>query len=277
MGVGKVIEIVNKNRYLAELLSTEKSSIYFSCVLDDSMKGRVWADNLEKPSVAVVWNEYQKGFQLMGHPVKKSEYNNLRLFFETIIFPFLKEKDISCFECGTDTEELTRMLFGICKDKHIVSEQQKVFGLKQIICPNDDGKILNNDLEMIAIDDSFLKREYDNIEYVTNEIIDTWKSREAYFKNGYGYAAVIDNKIISRALVTCSYKQHDNIGVDTMKEHRKKGISSKLVYLTLLEARKRDRECIWDCTEENVASERTALKVGFELERTDTIYWFNHS
>lgn len=275
MEVGNVIEIVHKNKHLDELLSKDTSCIYFNCVLDDSMKGQVWVDNLEKPLFAVVWNEYQKGFQLIGKPVKKSDYNNLRLFFETVIFQFLKEKDISCLECGTDTEELTKMLFEIFKDKNMESALQKVFGLNQIICPNEDGKILDNELETVAIDDSFFKREFDNKEYVTNEIIDTWTSKEAYLKNGYGYVAVIGNCIVSRALVTCSYKQHDNIGVDTLKEYRKKGISSKLVYLTLLEARKRNRECIWDCTEDNIASERTAIKVGFELERTDTVCWFN--
>ena len=109
----------------------------------------------------------------------------------------------------------------------------------------------------------------------TNEIIDTWTSKEAYLKNGYGYAAVIGNCIVSRALATCSYNQHDNIGVDTLEEYRKKGISSKLVYFTLLEARKRDRKNIWDCSEDNVASERTAFRVGFELERTETVCWFD--
>lgn len=155
MEVDKLIEIVHKNKLLAELLSKETSSIYFSCVLNDSMNGRVWGDNIEKPSFAVVWSEYQKGFQLMGKPVKKSEYNNLRIFFDTVIYKFLKEKGISCFECGSDTEELTKMLFGIFKDKNMESEQQKVFGLNHIICPNEDGKIIDYELEIVAIDDSF--------------------------------------------------------------------------------------------------------------------------
>ena len=77
-----MIEIFQKNKNLAELLSQYASCIYFSCVLEDSMEGWVWADNLEKPSFVIVWNEYQKGFQLMGKSVKKSEYNNLRIFFE---------------------------------------------------------------------------------------------------------------------------------------------------------------------------------------------------
>ena len=270
-----MIEIDHKNKHLDELLSKDTSSIYFSCVLNDSMKGQVWVDNLEKPSFAVVWNDYQKGFQLMGKPVKISEYNNLRLFFDTVIFTFLKEKGINYFECGSDTAELTKMLFEIFKDKNMESEQQKVFGLNHIICPNENGKIIDYELEIVAIDDVFFLREFDNKEYVTNEIIDTWTSKEAYLKNGYGYAAVIGDCIASRALVTCSYNQHDNIGVDTLEEYRKRGISSKLVYYTLLEARKRDRKNIWDCSEDNVASERTALKVGFELERTKTICWFN--
>jgi predicted acetyltransferase len=275
MEVDKMIKIDHKNKHLDELLSIDTSSVYFNCVLDGSMKGQVWVDNLEKPTFAVVWNEYQKGFQLMGKPVEKSEYKNLRLFFETVIFKFLKEKDIGCFECGSDSEELTKMLFEIFQDKNIESEQQKYFGLNQIICPNENGNIINNELEITAIDDAFLLREFTNKEYVMNEIIGSWTSKEAYLKKGYGYAAVIGNCIVSRALVTCSYHQQDNIGVDTLEEFRKKGISSKLVYLTLLEAKKRDRKSIWDCTENNVASERTALKVGFELERTETICWFD--
>jgi len=270
-----LIEIVDKNKNLVNLLTINTSCIYCNGVFEDSMEGRVWADNLEKPSFVIVWNEYQKGFQLMGEPVKKAEYNNLRIFFETVIFQMLQEKDLSYFECGTDSDELTNMLFELFEDKNIDSEQQKVFCLKQIISPKNGTIKINNEFDTVMIDDSFFTREYSNIEYVNKEIIDTWKSREAYLKNGYGYAAIIDNCIVSRALVTCSYKQYDNIGVDTMKEYRRKGISSILVYNTLLEARRRDRECIWDCTEDNVASERTARKVGFELERTYTVCWFN--
>lgn len=262
---------MNKNKDLAELLSIDTSCIYFSCVLEDSMEGRVWGNNLERPSFAVVWNEYQKGFQLMGAALEKSEYDNLRSFFESEIFQLLQEKDINYFECGADSDELANVLLEIFKDKDMDSAQQKVFALKQ---PPKEGKKVNDIYEIVAIDNSFFEREFDNIQYVKEEIESTWRSRDAYLKNGYGYAAVINNHIVSRALITCLYRRHDNVGVDTITEHRKKGISTLLVYKTLLEADKRNRMCIWDCTEDNVASERTARKVGFELERTYTICWF---
>ena len=126
-----MVEIVSKNKDLAELLSIDTSCIYFSCVLEDSMEGRVWGNNHERPSFAVVWNEYQKGFQLMGAALKKSEYDNLRSFFESEIFQLLQEKDINYFECGADSNELANMLFEIFKDKDLDSAQQKVFALKQ--------------------------------------------------------------------------------------------------------------------------------------------------
>jgi len=268
----RMVEIVKKTKYLAELLSIDTSCIYFSCVLEDSMEGRVWVNNLERPSFAVVWNEYQKGFQLMGKALEKSEYGYLRNFFEFEIFQFLEEREINYFECGADSDELTNMLFEIFGDRNIDSEQQKVLVLKQH--PKEGTKKVSKIYELVAIDGNFLKRAFDNIEYVTEEIRSTWRTTEAYLNNGYGYAAVIDNHIVSRALVTCRYKRHDNIGVDTITEHRNKGISTMLVYKTLLEAGKRERDCIWDCTEDNVASEKTAFKVGFELERTYTICWF---
>ncbi|WOO35266.1 GNAT family N-acetyltransferase [Anaerocolumna sp. AGMB13020] len=267
-----MIEIRDRNIFLAELLSGETSSIYFSCVLEDSMVGRVWVNNLERPSFAVVWNEYQKGFQLMGKALEKSEYSSLRNFFVSEIFQFLKDRELNYFECGADNDELANMIFEIFEDRNIDSEQQKVFTLNQN--PMESIKRVSNLYEIFAIDSNFFDRRFDNMEYVTEEIRDTWRTREAYLNNSYGYAAVIDSHIVSRALVTCSYKKHDNIGVDTIPEHRKKGISTMLVYKTLHEAGKRERDCVWDCTEDNIASEKTALKVGFQLERTYTICWF---
>jgi predicted acetyltransferase len=101
-------------------------------------------------------------------------------------------------------------------------------------------------------------------------------SKDEYMKHGYGYAAVINHCIVSRALVTCCYQLNDNIGVDTLEDHRRKGLSSLLVSMTLEEAKKRGRHCVWDCMEDNIASARTAVKVGFELERTYTVCWFNY-
>jgi GNAT superfamily N-acetyltransferase len=238
------------------------------------MEGRVWVDNPDNPTFSVVWNEYQQGFQLMGEPLKESEYINLRLFFDTVIGQMLREKGLEYFECGCDNKELTNMLYGIFQNKKIDSEEQKVFSLQQFICPAEGLLTIHDGYDIVAIDASFFTREYVNLEYVTREINATWISLEDYLMNGYGYAAVMDNYIVSRALVTCCYKLNDNIGVDTKEEHRRKGLSAKLVYMTLLEAKRRGRDCIWDCMEENVASESTALKVGFVLERTYTVCWF---
>lgn len=271
-----MVEIIGKNNCLAELLSTNSSCIYFSCVLEGTMKGRVWVDKPDNPTLAVVWNEYQQGFQMMGKPIEESKYIALRLFFETVIFQILQEKGLECFECGFDSEELARMFFIIFQEVEIDTEQQKVFHLKRIISPNEGIEKIHNGYEIVAIDESFLNRDYINSEYVMREINATWLSIDEYLKHGYGYAAVIDNCIVSRTLVTCCFQMCDNIGVDTLEEHRRKGLSSQLVYMTLLEAKKRGRHCVWDCMEDNIASARTAFKVGFELERTYTVCWFKY-
>jgi hypothetical protein len=154
----KMVEIIEKNKNLAELLSTDLSSIYFSCVLEGTMEGRAWVDNLEAPTFAVVWNEYQQGFQLMGEPIKKPEYITLRLFFETVIFQMLREKGLQCFECGFDREELTNMLFDVFQEIKIDTEQQKVFSLKQMIYPQERSEKGHNGYEIVAIDDIFLTK-----------------------------------------------------------------------------------------------------------------------
>lgn len=269
-----MIEMVNQEINLNHLI-LNTSCIYFCCVIEGTMEGRVWVNSLEMPTFAVVWNEYQKGFQIMGKPVEQMEYRNLRVFFEDNLFYMLKEKELDYFECGTDSDELTKMLYDIFTELKIDSEQQKVFRLNEILCPiNEFSEKLEREYEIVAIDESFLQNEYVNIEYVVDEIEATWISLQGYIRDGYGFAAVKHNKIVGRALVTCRHREFDNIGVDTLKEHRRKGISTNLVYRTLEEGMKRNRRNIWDCMEDNTPSERTALKVGFILERTYTVCWF---
>jgi predicted acetyltransferase len=273
-GGGRMIEIVNRKINLNKLI-INTSCIYFCCVIEGTMEGRVWVNSLKSPTFAVVWNEYQKGFQFMGKPVEQIELRNLRVFFEDTLFCMLKDKEMDYFECGTDSDELTKMLYDIFSEYNIDSEQQKVFGMNQILCPiNNSSKKVEREYEIIAIDGSFLQKEYENIKYVVDEIVATWISLQAYIKDGYGFAAVKYNKIVGKALVTCSYKEFDNVGVDTLKDFRRKGISTNLVYRTLEEGKKRNRKNIWDCMEDNLPSESTALKVGFLLERTYTVCWF---
>ena len=100
-------------------------------------------------------------------------------------------------------------------------------------------------------------------------------SYDEYLKIGYGYAAIKENEIVAKAIMTFHYEDKSNISVETSQIHRNKGLSSYLVSKTVEEALRRDQVPIWDCTQYNIASEKTALRCGFQQIREEPIYWFS--
>lgn len=68
---------------------------------------------------------------------------------------------------------------------------------------------------------------------------------------------------------------HGNISVDTVEAHRRKGLSAYLAMKTIEMTTQRGLQPIWDCTDDNIASENTAKKCGFYEIREDIIFWFD--
>lgn len=97
---------------------------------------------------------------------------------------------------------------------------------------------------------------------------------EYFFDNGIAYVAIKDNELAARADMLFCDNGYGNISVNTVDLYRRKGLSGYLVMKTIEDMRKQGLVPIWDCTEDNIASEKTALKCGFHIIRKDIIYWF---
>jgi GNAT superfamily N-acetyltransferase len=84
---------------------------------------------------------------------------------------------------------------------------------------------------------------------------------------GFGFAVVTEGRIVSWAMSDCVVHNKAEIGVYTMPEYRRQGLgvcaASAAVEFALGE---RKIELIgWHCNEGNIASQKTAEKVGFKL------------
>ena len=99
-------------------------------------------------------------------------------------------------------------------------------------------------------------------------------SIECYLQNGFGYAAIDNDRIIARAMVVFQYAGMDNISVDTLEGYRNKGLSTKLVLNTLGQVLARKHVPLWDCDEENIPSKKVAEKCGFVVSYQEQVCWF---
>ena len=68
--------------------------------------------------------------------------------------------------------------------------------------------------------------------------------------------------------------EESDISVKTEEKHRKKGLSAYLTMKVIEDTCKQGLIPIWDCTNDNLASEMTANKCGFQMIRKDTVSWF---
>lgn len=259
-----VEELTDYRKYICDT-----SSLYFSCILKGEAKGILWADRADSPNFLLVWSYYQEGFQLMGQPVRGEEETFKDWFYQTIL-PFLKEQEVDYFEYGADTKELADWFGNMFSDKEIFSENQKIFQWteKKETLQQPAGYLIEK------VDADFWQKEYQDKAYMLDEIKQVYNDSQTYLENGIAYVAIQDNTVVARADMLFSDNGYGNISVDTKEAHRRKGLSAYLTQKTIADTCKMGLIPVWDCSEDNLASERTAEKCGFRMIREEVISGF---
>ncbi|MDO5521545.1 MAG: GNAT family N-acetyltransferase [bacterium] len=265
-----MIRIVEPERIDGKKYTIESSSIYFSCIVNDEADGIIWADREKDPDFLLIWSPYQEGFQLMGKPLERQEWKKFRSWFDNTIPAFLAEREMEDFEYGADTQELANMFKEIFQDKEYFSEKQKIFYWSE----RKNNIKLPEGYEVKQIDRAFFKQEYKDTQFITEEITTAYGVLEPYFSHGIAYVAVKGKEIVARADMLFSNALYGNISVNTKEQHRRKGLSAYLTIKAIEDTCKLGITPIWDCSENNLASEKTAEKCGFKKAREDIIYWF---
>ncbi len=248
----------------------ESSSIYFTCILKGKADGIIWANRKKSPDFFLVWSPYQEGFQLIGQPLAKNEWEEFGDWFESTIIPFLIKQGMDYFEYGADTKELADMFQSIFAKKEIFTSEQKIFhwSLAKTDLSQPKG------YEIKKVDPTFLENNYQNNEYILDELKRAYGDVKKYFGHGIAYVAIQENRIVARADMLFSDQGYGNISVDTDEAHRRKGLAAYLAMKTIEDTRKLGLCPIWDCTDDNFASENTAKKCGFQMIRKESISWF---
>lgn len=121
------------------------------------------------------------------------------------------------------------------------------------------------------------EQELDGFEFGADseELEAAYGNRDTYPSGGIAYVAIKDNEIVARTTVFIMAGGYANISVDTKEEHRKKGLASYLTKKAIEDICNLGRKPIWDCTQDNFASQKTAECCGFEKAYEESVYWFS--
>ena len=121
------------------------------------------------------------------------------------------------------------------------------------------------------IDAQFLEdRGRPNTEAVVNEVKWMWPSLDAYTRHGFGIAAVVDEAVACWCTAEYVSSTACGIGIETVPEHRNKGIATGTAARFVSQALDRGLRPHWECGEANKPSVRVAEKLGFQLVERST-------
>lgn len=271
--------VVNRGKDLANKLIQSYSDMMFAGVVVGNNAGRVWVDNLENPASAIVWSDGLQCFQFMGSKTNQVFYKKLNTFIENTIISFLKEKKLDFFEFSADLEELYPLIYNALSGREIKENWQHVY--KSNANPLGNNKVtIPKPYCLHQIDRSFLssisnEKMVSNPEFLINYIEQFWGSVENFLNLGYCYGAINEGKIVSFGITSFLYDKTFSIGVETLEQHRRKGLASTLVNILLIELYSKGYNVWWDCMDSNIASQKTAQSTGLILDHKYKVCWFN--
>jgi RimJ/RimL family protein N-acetyltransferase len=119
------------------------------------------------------------------------------------------------------------------------------------------------------IDEDFLAdHAYAKPEHIDRWVRHNWGSRAHFLSAGFGVATVCGTEVVAWSIADCASEGICEIGIHTAPAWRRKGMGAFAASGAIQCAFSIGMKTVgWHCHEENLASWRTAEKVGFVLER----------
>lgn len=103
-------------------------------------------------------------------------------------------------------------------------------------------------------------------------IHESWGGIDGLLRAGTGYGCEVDGKLASVAVSFWSGTAYEDIGVVTVAEHRRKGLSAACAGAVVADIRARGRTPSWSTSPDNTGSLAVAERLGFAHQRDDVNY-----
>lgn len=242
------MERLNSYQNILHLLEHyEIEKVYPLSIMEGLQGGKVYVNDKVNPSAALIWHDC--GF---ANIVGEYDYDNICDIREMMHHPEKWDFVRMALQSGKDSR-LEEMLLS---DSAIHKRERYVFHYtgRDVEAPEPADCVLE---EITA----------ENYDLICGNIIPafSWKSREHFLHNGYGYCLLRDGKFLACAFSSGISKDYVDIGVETAESSRGKGYGKIAALAMVKETLKRKKQPVWGCDTLNEASMKLACSVGFEV------------
>jgi len=235
-------------------------------VLDLNTKGFVFADDTDKPTIALVWDTLSQIF-IFGKINSIDEFNQA---FKQVVDEIISPKLIKDGEAGASVSFFEEKYWDSLTDKVIednylhrnndwlgIFDKNSYLKLKELQKPLFEGyELLNISKEILMADENTALKEM---------ILDRWQEIDDYLEKGIGFCILKNLKVVS-----CCFSGfvsdycHYEISVKTFDDNeRKKGLATHCTIAYIDHCLEKNYQPHWETDHTNVASHNLANKVGF--------------
>lgn len=250
-------------------LISEENPSYTGILLGES-SGEIWVDNINNPTLALIYSYSVEGYAIMGTPKDDKTLLDLFNFLNNSIIP-----QSEYFEFSIESYQVKDKLLKMFSNRTINSEAEYYFRAKNRV---EQTSKLPDDYEIVFVDKSLLNKietgEIQNREMLEKRILESWSSYSNFFTKSIAYVIIYKKRIEAVIVGTARYKNIIPIDIETNESHQKKGLASVLTENFINKCIEKNLIAQWNCIESNIASKKTAEKAGFKLLKKDYYHWF---
>jgi GNAT superfamily N-acetyltransferase len=240
-------------------------------VIDGNTPGWVFADRVENPSVALIWNR-QDAILVAGDWRDASVHVDLRQDVMRSIVADARQRGIPALSLHYFPESWEGAIEQILQGRQPEKAQRRYYqpGPLKIAWQ----KAVPSGCQMRRIDQALLAVDFRHVMHVRGWVLSFWRSLQAFEETGFGFCLVQGETIASWSLSVYSSGKAYELGVATVPEYRNRGSATLTAAACVEHCLQRGWVPHWHCWEDNPASAAVAEKVGFVRPRRYSVYRF---
>ncbi len=256
-----------------ELFQDFDYSLSIRALIEGNNRGRIFVDDVEQPRTALALTV--EGALLAGDHGNPGTNQALRRLFEEQIFSgkVFVEDDWSVTLAVHPQEWAARL------PELIPTHQADILPRFHYLCRELRfawREHLPTGYEVRRIDHYLLHNpELAIPSAIPNWIQTAWRTTDLFVDRGVGFCVVHNHHVVSWCMADCTAGSRIDVGVTTEPAHRRRGLAAVVVAATVEYCLDSGFSAVgWHCEQDNVASWKTAERVGFERAGEYVYYYY---
>jgi RimJ/RimL family protein N-acetyltransferase len=244
-----------------------------TAVLEGIWSGEIWVDDPDNPQSAMLLTFLSGGGPAWCFLAGKPDNVEFNAFLHKALFvDKVAGKEVSTFLLTCSPEDWGGQLEVIGNPRQPAPMFRRHFVCRKLTY--DWRSNLPDGYSILPMETGLLKRDDLQIPSQVKTTLGKWLSITDERFQDFGFVVVHNNQVVAWATVDFVVSGSGDLGFETLPTFQKRGLGSAVAAAALEHGLKIGIETHWTCAENNIASQRSAQKLGLESEQDYTMYLF---